>query len=295
MPKLSVIINPIAGTKDKAQIPDLVRKTLAQHWDVEILHTQHRGHATELAHQAAQRGVKAVLAVGGDGTVNETATGLVGTDTALAILPMGSGNGLARHLQIPMGQLAAIEHLKTAVVRTIDSCQMNGQAFFCTAGMGFDAHIAYLFAQQHTRGLSTYVRTTLNEFFSYKPQRYRLHFDNQTQVREAFLITFANANQFGNNAFIAPLADIQDGKMDVCVMSQFPVYQAAGIGLRMFAKTIHRSNFMETWKTGGVVIEREQEGSVHLDGEPVQMGKTLTLTIKPQSLRVLVAPNASLV
>lgn len=288
MQKARLIINPIAGTKNKEQLPMLVKKHLAgKLWQIDITYTEARGHATELAREAAAQGYDAVIAAGGDGTVNEIASGLVGTNTALAIIPMGSGNGLARHLGLPMDVEKSIAHLLVAQKSKIDTCTLNGKPFFCTAGMGFDAHIAYTFSIQKTRGLKTYVKTSLQEYFSYQPASYKLHIDGQTFERTAFLITCANAAQFGNNAYIAPMADIRDGFMDICVLKPFSFASAIAIGFRLFTKSIHQSNNTEYWRTKKVVIERQSAGSVHIDGEPMQAEKEIVVEIQHQNLTVL--------
>jgi diacylglycerol kinase (ATP) len=290
MKKIRVIINPIAGTRSKQQIPALVQNALQNPaWQVEICYTEARGHATVLAAEAAALQYDAAIAVGGDGTVNEVAKGLVGTATALGIIPMGSGNGLARHLQIPMNTGEAIAHIRQSKISVIDSCTLNEQPFFCTAGLGFDAHIADLFAQQKTRGLSTYVKTTFKAFFDYKPQDYTLFIDGaETPIlRNALLVTCANAAQFGNNAYIAPKANIADGLIEICILKPFPLSKAGEIALRLFNKTLDKCDYMEFISCKKVRIERANTGAVHLDGEPNTQETSAEVIIKPLSLRVL--------
>ena len=207
MSKVLAIINPISGTGSKKSIPDLLARAYAplEH-ELLLTYTKAAGHAEELARRAAEEGYDHVIAVGGDGTVNEVARGLVGSKTALAIVPKGSGNGLARALGLSMSTDRVIKQLASGRRITIDSCQMNGQPFFCTCGMGFDAAVSRSFAEASTRGPVTYLRTMIDEYRAFKPETYRIILDEgeRTIETEAFVLVVANASQYGNNAYIAP-------------------------------------------------------------------------------------------
>jgi YegS/Rv2252/BmrU family lipid kinase len=283
------IVNPKSGTRSKKNIHQLIHDNVPEaYFDYQIQFTKARAHATELAAKAAAAGVEYVMAVGGDGTMNEVARSLLHTQTTLGIIPVGSGNGLARDLNIPLDPVNALRLLLEGRKTSIDSCTMNEMPFFCTAGAGFDAHVGYLFSQQKTRGFQTYVQTTLWEYTMYQPEWYRLRVGETIVEKKAFLVSFANAAQYGNNAYIAPQASNHDGLIDICLMRPFPTVQAMNLGIKLFNKTLHTSRYMENWKATGAVLERKSPGPVHVDGEPHQLGEVLTVAVKPESLRVLV-------
>jgi diacylglycerol kinase (ATP) len=283
------IVNPKSGTRSKKNIIQIIEGNVpGEYFDYQIAFTKARAHATELAAKAAAEGVEYIMAVGGDGTMNEVARSLLYTKSTLGIIPVGSGNGLARDLNIPLDPMNAIRLLVEGKKITIDSCTLNELPFFCTAGAGFDAHIGHLFARQKTRGFQTYVQTTLWEYTLYQPEWYRLSTSEKVVEKKAFLVSFANAAQYGNNAYIAPQANIRDGLIDVCLMRPFPTVQAMNLGIKLFNKTLHTSSYVETWKTAGATLERKTPGPVHVDGEPHQLEELLKVAIKPGSLQVLV-------
>jgi len=282
------IINPIAGVRSKKDIPQQIQSVFeGSGREYEIVFTKARGHATELAQEAVSKNFDAVVAVGGDGTVNEVATGLVGQTPALGIIPLGSGNGLARHLQIPIHIRKSIQYLLKAAPITIDHCRLNDLPFFCTAGVGFDAQVGKVFAEQKTRGFSTYLKTVITEYKSYKCESYKLSIDGRKMEIQAFLLSFANASQYGNNVFIAPQASLQDGYIDVCMMHPFPLWTLLNLGVKLFTKKVNTFHYLDIVKAKHVEIERNAHGPVHLDGEPMHMDARLTVTIVPNSLRVL--------
>lgn len=282
------IVNPKSGIGSKKDFPKIVSEFLSKKYSSEIVFTSHAGHATQLSHEAVAQGFKYVVAVGGDGTVNETAQGLVNTDAVLGIIPRGSGNGLARHLKIPLAMEKAVEFLfNEAREVKMDTAEINGKAFFCTAGVGFDAHIGHAFAMEGTRGFQTYLKTSLREFLNYKPEKYHVKVNNEEFDVRAFLVTIANTSQYGNNACISPEADVQDGLLDVCILRPFPKYAVVDIGRRLFNQSMHKSRYMQLIKTRELTITREEDGPAHLDGEPLQMSRTLNAKIHPLSLNVL--------
>lgn len=287
---IEFIINPIAGTRSKLILEDLI----LQHLDLNIFncsisYTKARGHAQELASLAVQKGVDYVVAVGGDGTVNEVARALIHEKSTLGIVPVGSGNGLARHLGIPLSPTLAIEKLNKQKQILIDAGMANGRPFFCTAGIGFDAHIGRKFAMSTTRGFNTYVRTVLQEFLQYKSHTYSIRVDQDPAINiEAFSITFANAAQFGNNAYISPEADISDGKLDLCLIKKYPKRVGLHLGMRLFNKTIHKSRYMTIRKIESAVVNCSDADCFHLDGEFLLLDGELKLEIIPQCLNILV-------
>lgn len=287
--KIIFIINPISGSKSKAGIPVFIEKYLDKNkYDYQIIFTDYGGQGTEIATLASANGVSMVVAVGGDGTVNEIAKVLIDTNVTLGIIPAGSGNGLARHLKIPMDPLKALHVINKGHKIKIDAGQINERYFFCTAGVGFDALIGNLFAKKTHRGLKGYITTTIKEFFAYIPEKYQITIEGKKSEKEAFLVTFANASQYGNNAYIAPNAIINDEFLDVCILKSFPVLAGPVIGWRIFAKNIHRSPYAEFLKTKAILLERTEPGPIHLDGEPVNMGKTIHVKVIPACLNVMV-------
>ena len=293
MKNIAFIINPISGSKDtqnaKRKLPKLIMQTLdSAQWLPNISFSEYAGHATELARQYARMGFDAVVAVGGDGTVNEVARGLRDTETALGILPMGSGNGFARHLNIPIRINKAIEMLNHSEPIRVDYGLANGHLFVSTCGTGFDAVIADHFAGSNKRGFASYLQNILKDVFSYTPQTYRIVGDGLDVTHKAFLITFANANQWGYEALIAPKASIQDGKMDIMLMSSHAILGSASLALRLFAGSIDDSHFMDTLRAREVTLERESAAPFHIDGDPIEMEKDIHIKIVEDGLRVLV-------
>jgi len=288
--KILFLINPISGTRHKNHLPEMIKELInSEIFDPEIVITKYKGEATEIVSQKLIENYRYFVAVGGDGTVNEIAKALINSRGIMGIIPVGSGNGLARHLQIPLQPEKAIKLLNRQKYQAIDYGLINNTPFFCTCGVGFDALIGEKFAQCKGRGLSNYVKTTIREYFNYKPETYQITIDNEHTIsRKAFLITFANASQYGNNAYIAPKADIRDGKLDICILSPFRLYKAPVIGIRLFAKNMDKSPLMHNERATNILLERAYEGVVHFDGEPCQMGKKLKISLINKGLNIIV-------
>ncbi|GAA3964146.1 diacylglycerol/lipid kinase family protein [Mucilaginibacter dorajii] len=285
------IINPISGGKKKDGVPDLIDQNLDKKvFDYDVIFTDGVSHARQIAAEAAGK-YDEVVAVGGDGTVNEIASAIVGSTTALGVVPFGSGNGLARFLSIPMNTADSIKALSAYKVESIDSGQMNGQPFFNMAGMGFDAHIAEVFSHGKKRGFLTYIKSTMQEIASYKPQLYRIEIDGTMYEREAFIVSIANSSQWGNDVHISPNASVQDGLLDVCIIRKFPVWRLPEIGARLMFKTIESSRYIEIIRGKQINVTRENEGPIHLDGEPQIMQANLNINIIPGSLKIIVGPG----
>lgn len=287
------IVNPISGTRSKNAIEGEIASVLdLSRFEYEIVRTTHAGHATDLARDAAANGVHIVVAVGGDGTVNEVARAIIHTDTALGIIPCGSGNGLARHLQIPQNVRRALEIINRDTVHCLDYGRINGHPFFCTCGMGFDAFVSQKFAESGKRGLLSYVRNTVSVGLKYKPETYIIEDENGVEKHEAFLIACANASQYGNNAYIAPEASMKDGLMDIIVMRPFNTLEGGIVALQMFTKTLLSNNHVRMFKAKKLHISRPSEGAVHCDGDPLVMGKDIEVELIRKSFNVVVNPAA---
>jgi lipid kinase, YegS/Rv2252/BmrU family len=283
--KTLFIINPISGGKKKDGVPELVRTHFKG--DATIVFTTGVAHAHEVA-TAAINEYDMVVAVGGDGTINEIASALVGSKTVLGVIPCGSGNGLSRFLQIPMDIEQAIKNLNVGNIALIDSAQANGKPFFNMGGMGFDAHISEVFSHGKKRGFISYIRSSLQEVIKYKPQDYHIEIDGKVYERQAFMLSFANSSQYGNNAHVSPQASVQDGLLDVCIIKPFPLYRFPGLVVRMFNKTANKSSFVEIICGKHIVVKRKTKGPMHLDGEPEIAEAEVKVDILPASLNILV-------
>jgi len=287
--KFIFIINPIAGTHQKQVIHEAIDKSFSPE-EHEVLYTAYRGNAFELASQKVKEGFTNIVAVGGDGTVNEVASALVNTKCRLGIIPAGSGNGLARHLHIPLAFAEALKVLRDPVVKTIDVGQVNGIYFFCTCGTGFDASVGKKFAHESKRGMISYVRATINQYINYSPKQYILKAENKKVKLKAFLVTFANSGQYGNNAYIAPNALIDDGWLDLCVLRPFPKSSTLELGLRLFFKNIDQSPYREVLRVKKATLKRKSKKkiTVNLDGEPVTLNRKLKVSVIPGALQVMI-------
>jgi len=288
LPAVLAIINPLSGTasaEQKTVLKDaFLRRAKAMHYTPEAIFTESPGHATELAAEATKRGVSRVLAIGGDGTINETAQALRRSATALGIIPIGSGNGLARHLGVPLNPLKALNRALGGRPVVIDSAEINEHPFFCTAGMGFEAYVAHAFAKQPVRGLTTYVRTTLQAFWAYQPGQYVI----DGQEKQLFSLTFANAGQFGNNAWMAPKANIADGRLEQCELRPFPAQVAGMLAWRLFNKSIDQSAYWQGKSVTRATVQVDGPLLIHADGEPLTLADgRAEIRILPESLLVL--------
>lgn len=286
--RIQFIINPISGGKNKKGFAKLAEKYLDTNlFEADFRMTACANHASELTKEAIASGVDLVVAVGGDGTINEIAKELIGKAIPLAIVPEGSGNGLARYLGISTDVGQAIKKINAFNVITIDSGMVNERAFFNMAGMGFDALISNRFAENNTRGPVGYLKVVLEEISTYKALMYRLNIDGKEIEREAFMISIANSPQYGNNAYIAPQASAEDGLLDVCIIKQFPLIQFPVMIYHLFSRTANQSEYVEIIKGKKITIERPKNGPVHLDGEPVDLEKKLMIQVLPSSLKVV--------
>jgi YegS/Rv2252/BmrU family lipid kinase len=294
MKRITFIVNPISGTDDKNTILSLLDRQLAGRdmlW--EVIYTDRAGHAVEIAAEKSKEKVDAVVAVGGDGTINEVARSLVHTDTILGIIPCGSGNGLARHLQIPMDTATAVDIICEGLTQVIDYGTINGQSFFGTCGVGFDALISEKFAEAGKRGMLTYIEKMLQESLKYKPKTYKLETEEGIFTHKAFLVACGNASQYGNDAFIAPQATLIDGLMDVIILEPFTVLDIPSLAIQLFNKTIDQNSRIKSFRCKKLIIHREKEGVVHFDGEPMTTGKDVTVEIIRKGLHVFVPSDGN--
>lgn len=287
--KMLLIINPISGSGHKDNLAERITAVLARKGiDVDTERTTCSGDATRLARLGVERGVDAVLACGGDGTVNETARALCDTGMPMGIIPAGSGNGLARHLSIPVDPIVSLDIIAEGRVEDCDYGTVNGRPFFCTFGMGFDAAVSDRFAASGQRGKISYVRSAIEEFLRFHHEHYTIHVDDRVITDDAFLVACCNASQYGNNAYIAPKASITDGVLDMVIVRKANILETAMIGVDLMAGTIHRNRIIETIPVRNATIVREGNGPAHIDGEPVSLGDRLTVECHHGGLRLLI-------
>ncbi len=286
--KIVFVMNPISGAIRKSGIPKLIDQNIDKDkFEYIIRYTEHPGHAESIAREAADAGTDIVVAVGGDGTINEVGRGLIHTQTALSVIPCGSGNGLARHLSIPVNIRKSIAILNNCQIHDLDYCTINDHPFFCTCGMGFDAFISQKFAMGKRRGPLKYLEEVLREGLNYEPEIYQIEDEGSRHRYQAYLVTCANASQYGNNAYIAPQASMSDGLLDVIIMEPFGIMDAAQVSFDLMNKTLDKSSKVKTFKTKQVTIHRQHPGPVHFDGDPLIMGTELEVKVVEHGIRVV--------
>ena len=279
------IVNPNAGSKNKAKYTKLIQliKSNDAH---SIWETTEPLEAVDFAQKAIDKGATRIIAVGGDGTINEVASVLVGKSIPLGIIPVGSGNGLARHLNIPLNYKKAFQKALVGATIKIDVGHINNRPFFCTAGVGFDAAVAHRFANSKGRGLLNYIKATIITLFKYKPIQVSI---NNAPIENIFSLSIANANQFGNNAFISPFSNIQDGQLELVKIGILNKWQAGIIAVRLFKKSIHHSNDVHILACKTAIIYYIKNAPIHIDGENlVTDNELLNITISPLALNVIV-------
>lgn len=286
--RILFVINPISGGKRKTAFNKQVLEVLdLDRFDPTFQLTSHSNHAFELAQCAVVDGYDAVIAVGGDGTINEIGSALIDTGVPLGIIPEGSGNGLALCLGIPTNESAAIRRINRFETLEVDSGVINENNFFSVSGMGFDANVSFNFAEENIRGPIGYMRSIVNVLSKYKTSNYKITVDGVMVEREAFMVSIANSPQFGNNAYIAPDASVNDGLLDVCIVHKFPFYILPKLIFHLFNRSANQSEYVEILPGKEILIIRENEGPVHIDGEPIYLDKEIKVHIKPKSLKII--------
>ena len=290
--QIAFILNPHSGTHSKQMIPELIDKHLdKKKFDYQLLYTEHSGHAAEIALNCVEQQIDIVVAVGGDGTVNEVARSLVHTSTALGIIPCGSGNGLARHLCIPLDPKEAIAIINKCKIEALDYGVINELPFFCTCGMGFDAFISLKFAEAGKRGPITYIENVLKEGLKYQPETYEIIDSTGATRHKAFLVACANASQYGNNAYIAPKATMTDGLLDIIIMEPFDAFDAPQISIDMINRTLDKNSKIKMFKAEKIHIKRSRPGAIHYDGDPVFTGTDIDVHIEKKGILILTNPD----
>jgi diacylglycerol kinase (ATP) len=292
MPRnLLFIVNPNAGKKTSASIIKTIEKGCQEKVNYHVVLWENKDHFVDISTLLNSGDYTDAIAVGGDGTVNKVASLLVGSNIRLGIIPIGSGNGLARSLGLSMKVDTAIKQILVGESRIIDTGCINGEPFFCTSGLGFDAHIAWLFGQSKFRGFRNYAKITVSQLLKYKAKEYMLEMNGEVFRRKAFLITVANAGQYGNDVYIAPNARLDDGLFHVVIVKPFNILHLPVIFIRVLMKKEQSKNIAETYTTTHLKISRTEADSIHFDGEPHMAGLELNYTIVKNSLHVIVGPS----
>ncbi|MBD5369766.1 MAG: diacylglycerol kinase family lipid kinase [Bacteroides sp.] len=297
--KLMIIINPHAGVVATQGADKLIAEEAHKlvycnpgepQWkhayDIDLRLTERAGHAAELAREAVEKGYYGVVACGGDGTVNEAASGVCGSKTALGVIPLGSGNGLARHLGVPMTVRGAMKVIGEDRILNADYATANGRPFFCTFGVGFDAEVTEKFNNRPGRGLNNYIRTVMEEYFSYKSETYTIIANGRMLTERALLVAVCNASQYGNNAYIAPHASIKDGMLDITILHHGNLITDSLTMLDMLTGLTDKSPDTTTFRASQLKIIRNVEGAVHFDGEPASLPREINVECHPGCLRL---------
>lgn len=283
------IINPVSGTGKWKGVEGNIKKYLSPKFSPIIQYTKYHGHATILAEDAAEN-CSIIIAVGGDGLVNEVAAGMMSTSAVLGIIPAGSGNAVANHFTIPHGHEEAIDCINKMHISTVDTAFVNGKHFLAVAGTGFDAEVAALFAGSKSRGFFTYIRLSAMKYFTYKPAEYEITVDGNIHRKKTFVISVANSSQYGNNAYISPEASTKDGILDVSIIKPFPIYKSLLIIWRLFSKTLNHSPYFENIRGRNIAIRKVNKDAklcLHYDGEPGGMVDEIKISVFPKSLRII--------
>ena len=288
--KILFIVNPISGGFNKTFIPSLIDQNLNhQIFDAQIVFSEYIGHAKKLAKNAVSSEYEIIIAVGGDGTINEVASEIESSGKIMGIIPCGSGNGLARTLKISLNNAKAIANLNHLKTTKIDvGVLSDNKKFFNMAGMGFDAHISALFASDKKRGFAGYIKSTFKEISRYKPEEYIIAIDDVVYQKKAFMLSIANSSQYGNNAHISPNASVSDGFLDICIVKSFPIIGFPKLVYQMFSKTADTSKYVEIIRGKSIKVERIKDGPIHLDGEPFVMGQQIDIKIKHLALELVI-------
>lgn len=283
------LLNPISGVGKKGDIPVFIDKYIGNLHNTEIRYTEHVGHGKEIA-EAEHQNYDAIIAIGGDGTVNEIGNGVANTSCAMGIIPSGSGNGLARHLKIPLNIKSAIERIAKFQPKTYDSGLVNDEFFIGTCGFGFDGYIAKLFDQHDKRGFISYAKLIAKEYMDYQPKEFEVVVNGHSSTHQSLVCAIANSSQFGNGFTISPDSNMQDGKMEIILIDKFPLIDTPVIGTRFFTQSINQSKHFKAisfHKEATITVKDNSGNNFHLDGEPRSGQDLYQVKIVPGSINIL--------
>ena len=289
--RILFIVNPFSGKTKKKDFPRTVEEIFrGTSHEVSIVFTDYAGHAISLTEQASREGIDVVVAVGGDGTVNEVSRSLLGEETALAIIPAGSGNGLAMHLGLGRNIRKALMLLRNPQFSRIDCGEMNGKLFVNMAGTGIDALVAHNTSKNKLRGFINYLIGAVKESLFYQNQEYDVRVDSKERTGKFLSVNVANGSMFGYNFVVAPLADVQDGQLQCVLIHDAPKWKYILHIWRFFHRTIDRAPFAEILTGKSIVIRPKSKAYYHIDGDGYQLdeGNKLEFRVLPSALKVVV-------
>ena len=293
--KIVFIINPVSGVMEKDNVIDVIESLFHDSGlDYNVRFTTKAGHAVSICNEEIEKGANTIIAVGGDGTINEIAGVLKDTAIVMGIIPSGSGNGLARHLHISMNIRKAIKLVLKNNIKKIDTASINDELFVSIAGVGFDALVARKFAKSRRRGFISYLKIVTEKYPKYKPKEYEIRFDNHIEKVKALFITFNNSDQFGYNTAIAPHASVSDGFLDLCIAQKPPIVAIPRLANLLYWRKIDQSKYISTYKSKEFTVNTPKSNWVNVDGEPRRLGKELKVRIYPESLNVIVPEKIDL-
>jgi YegS/Rv2252/BmrU family lipid kinase len=284
--KIAFVINPISGKGKGLSCEPLILEMFNKTHELRLNVTKGVGDGLSLAKQALEDGYNTIVAVGGDGTVNEVGTALIGSDALLGIIPVGSGNGLARHLNIPMNPTKAMEILKASVVTKIDTGKMNDRVFLNAAGVGLDAEVSKLFASSVQRGWIRYLKIILKLGRKQREFNATLNINKQTKKTRITMLTVANSTQYGNNAKIAPMADISDGKLDICILHNMNYLRSLSFLTALMSGRLKSGKYYDCEQSERLEFDSNEKWA-HVDGEPLEIKGNLVFQSIPKSLNVI--------
>lgn len=284
--KILFVVNPSAGKRRNLNLKDFIEKHF-DFPDYTVAVSSSLEYFEEIKAKAITENYTDVVACGGDGTVNKVASFAYKHNLRLGILPLGSGNGLARSVKVSMNLQKALKQIEAGRSMQIDVGVLNERLFFCASGMGFDAHIAALFEKTEARGLGGYIKLIWREFFSYRSQNYEISFDGKRINKPAFVLALCNSGQYGNDFYIAPTASMTDGRITISILKPFSKWLTPYIIFKVLIKKTHTLKWVETHHAQEVKILREREGHVHLDGEPHEEGREIVYHIRPLALNII--------
>lgn len=288
--KILLIINPISGIGKQKKVEKCIDKSLdLNKFEYTIRYTEYAGHASIIAKESVGK-YDVITAVGGDGSINEVAKELQGTETALAIIPCGSGNGLARALGIPVNPSLSIKYLNKAEFKTIDTCEVNKQFFLSLAGAGYDSEVARRYQFLDGRGFKTYFKAIIGSFFKYNPLEYTLNIDGEIIRRKALLVTVCNSSQYGYGFKISPEAELDDGLMDVVIVKKPKLWRVPWVLLNIALGQAHKSKCFEIIQCRKIELMGNKKGWVNLDGETVKLDKSLEFNVKERNIVLFCQP-----
>jgi diacylglycerol kinase (ATP) len=287
--KIHFIINPIAGKGKAGTVVPLIEEHIDHKKYKTFYHISKKPkHAIKISEKAAESGCDIIVAIGGDGTVNEVASVAIKYNIPLGIIPIGSGNGLGNYLHIPHDVAECVKILNNYNIKPIDVGYINDFLFVNVAGVGFDAEVAKAYSKLSMRGFAGYFKSTVLHYIPYKSKKYKIRFNNQMIARKALLISFANSGQYGYNTSIAPHAKIDDGLIDMCIMNKVPAVLVPFVASQFFTKTIDHTQYHESYQITEAYIYLNKKSVIHLDGEPVKLtNKILHVRVQSKGLQVI--------